>query len=164
MTRLLLDIDGVILPTRNKDPFGHFKVKDWQGETRMINQEMRSRVIRLFNNFDVQWFSAWNERVRSLEKSLVLPKKEILSFDLKKNRPTTNLAISTLKLPTAINHFSTDQQLVWIDDEFNQDAFDWQKERNAATLLIKVDQFLGLTDKDLQAALDFRPKTKTKRR
>jgi hypothetical protein len=156
MTNLLLDIDGVIIPTRNRDPFGHFRVSDWQGETRMISEAMRSLVIRLFNNFNVTWFSAWNERAKDLEKGLVLPNRNFLDFDLSQNRPAGNLAEKTLKLPTAIKNFSDNRPLIWVDDDFKDDARAWQEERLGPALLIEVDEFIGLTDKDIQAALEFK--------
>ena len=157
MSTILLDIDGVILPTRNSDPWGHFALLDWQGEKRMIDEQMRSRVVRLFQLGEVVWCSAWNERASVLARSLAVPEKPFLPFTIESNRWANKSSFEEMswKLHSISTWDDGKTPLIWIDDDIKDDAFLWQEERPGATLLIKTEEAVGLLDSHIEEVASF---------
>lgn len=155
----MLDIDGVILPTRERDPWGHFSVRDWDMERRMIDEQMRSRVVRLFRLGEVVWCSAWNERSGELAQSLFLPRGDFLPTSIEENRWARELRLPrsrwSWKLHSVIESDDNISPLVWIDDNIEEDALAWQAEREGPTLLIKTEESVGLTDRHTEQVADF---------
>lgn len=154
MLQILLDIDGVILPSRSHDPWGHFSVHDWDGDVRMIDEEMRSRVVRLFQLGEVIWCSAWNERSFDLAGALFVPRSSFLPIEIKRNRWAEELDLDSSawswKLHSIVNFDDGKSPLIWIDDNIEEDAFLWQSRREAPTLLIRTEESLGLQEEDLE--------------
>jgi hypothetical protein len=157
MSKILLDIDGVILPTREEDPWGHFSVCDWQGEKRMIAEEMRSRVVRLFQLGEVIWCSAWRDKSSLLARSLVVPEKTFLPFDIEKSRWSQGMSMEEIswKLHAISTWDDGKTPLIWIDDNIEEDSFLWQRERTAPTLLIKTEESIGLEDSHVEEVVHF---------
>lgn len=160
MAKILLDIDGVILPTRDRDPWGRFPVADWDGEKRMIDEEMRSRVVRLFQLGSVVWCSNWQGRSAELGKALFVPETDFLPIEIRSNRWAEELNLHrsqwSWKLHSIMTHFADETSpLIWIDDNIEEDAFLWQKERPGKTLLVKTEESIGLTDEHLEEVTRF---------
>jgi len=60
----------------------------------------------------------------------------------------------TWKLP-AVERFVADRPLAWLDDDPGQGADDWAADRSVPTLLVKPDGYVGWTDAECGALVNF---------
>jgi hypothetical protein len=140
---LAVDIDGVISlfgfdePTREAP--GEFHLID--GMLHCIARETGPRLGRLSESYELVWASGWEDRANDhLPGLLALPELPYLTFDGRAQFGTAHWKLE------ALEEFSDERPLAWIDDSLDASCHEWAEARSAPTLLVPTDSAIGLTD------------------
>lgn len=144
MTVILWDIDGVLNPSLSDSApdLGFLPLTSgwasWQLNPTthglwMKDLESKARMV---------WCSAWEESSNDISLFFGNKKYEYVPFRIVPPNTKPNL---TWKLP-AVKQFlkKISEPAIWLDDEFEQDAYDWAATR-PNTLLITCDPKVGWT-------------------
>lgn len=152
---LFIDVDGVIsiygfagnsgIPRNagasDEVVTGRFHMVD--GIVHNIGDGMDRRINSLLPHFESVWATGWGDRANDhLVHLLNLPSElEVVEFAVK---PSTD-GSGHWKLD-ALTERAGDAPAAWIDDGHNDACLQWANSRNAPTLLVSTDPFVGLTD------------------
>jgi Swiss Army Knife RNA repair-like protein len=157
--RLLIDVDGVI------NAFGRPK----RSRRRMVGpyeiavpSGTIGRLRRMIRPFDPIWATTWEQHAADYISPLIGG----IGADWDHIRfpyGTTDPRVTrTWKLAGLLTWAELDENatrpLVWVDDDLDEDAFDWAAARALAgvpTALVKTDGLNGLTDREVTLALAF---------
>lgn len=157
--RLLIDVDGVI------NAFGRPK-----GSRRRIVGPYElavpsgtiGRLRRMIRAFDPIWATTWEQHAADYISPLIGgigADWDHIRFPYETTDPRVK---RTWKLAGLLAWAELDpnatRPLVWIDDDLDEDAFEWAAVRTRAgiaTALIKTDGLHGLTDREVAVALAF---------
>ena len=169
----LLDVDGVVNAT-SKKPDGSIWPKD-QWSTGTANGEDREwpilwaqpvvefiRMVHESGRAEVRWHTTWQHHAAAIEDLVGLPKlavAEAPEFDNQAQyaaRAILNQLPRWWKLPAALRVVEVEQRpLIWTDDDISSELHDRRYDldnlrRNAPTLAISPNRFIGLTPKHLR--------------
>ncbi len=140
---LLLDVDGVL------NPFGSAGTPDGFTRYRLMGYEVWLSLRHgvwlngLATWFDLVWATTWeHDAPRLIAPRLGLP------LDLPVIEFSEDGAEETWKLPD-VQRFVGHRPLAWLDDDLGSDAFAWAKQRETATLLLRTEPSVGLTEQDV---------------
>jgi HAD domain in Swiss Army Knife RNA repair proteins len=155
---LLIDIDGVISlfgfdPAR--PPAGSFLAVE--GIIHFLSARAGDQLRRLEAEFELAWCSGWEEKANEhLPVVLGLPGHlPHLSFEMPRNGAGPQLTRAHWKL-AAIDAFAgSSRPLAWIDDTHDAATEAWATTRPGATLLVRTEPAVGLTDEHVAALLDW---------
>lgn len=115
----------------------------------------RERVARLAEAFELVWATSWELDAHAyLLEPLELEEEQWQAIAW---TSTVAPAGETWKLHD-VRHFVGGRPCLWIDDDLHADAYGWAAQRAAEgipTLLIETDAEEGLTDDQLDQALEF---------
>ncbi len=159
---LFIDVDGVIstygFAGNQRDPRsvasagpvvpgeanGRFHMVD--GILHHIGAGMSRRVGSLLGHYECVWATGWGERANDhLVHILAMPGElEVVEFEVE---PSTD-GSGHWKL-NSLTDRAADRPAAWIDDGHNEACHEWAAARNAPTLLISTDPFIGLTDEQV---------------
>lgn len=133
---LLLDVDGVLMPTGRSVPPGYER-RTAGGAEIVICRQHGEWLIDLARSFELVWASTWGAKANeSFGTVLGLPRLEsIVLGDLPRD--------GTRKLK-AVDAFAGERALAWVDDEIYDDATTWATKRSASTLLVRTSGSVGL--------------------
>jgi hypothetical protein len=111
----------------------------------------QKRVSRLATTFQIVWASAWMaDGAEGLGRLLGLPDDlPFLRFD-----PDADRDAPTYKLPV-VKRFVRDRAAAWVDDEPWDDVIAWADQRDEATMLVRCDPRVGLSDEHVDDLLAF---------
>jgi hypothetical protein len=136
---LLLDIDGVLNPwaaTTLPEGFAEYVLFPADEEPHRFAAHHGEWIRELARSFDVVWASAWGSVAnRLLAPILGLPEFPWVPF------PPTPFPPFT-KVPS-IAEYVDERAVAWVDDGMGPDAWAWASERQAPTLLVRVDPAVG---------------------
>jgi len=147
MTIILMDVDGVLNPlfsfTLHEDGYTTFSI-GWA--TWSLNSKTHGTWMRELNNkAKIVWCSSWENDCNSISNFFRLPELDYVKFHARKNGISEG---ETWKLRDVIDYLGTSDELViWLDDEFQQDAWDWAETRKN-TMLIPCNSSIGWTLED----------------
>lgn len=150
---LFIDVDGVIstydFGAEDLDP-RHLHMVD--GILHHIRAEKADRIKTLLPHFDNVWATGWGERANEhLVFILGMPEElEVVEFAV---TPSTD-GSGHWKLD-ALTEFSGSRPAAWIDDGHNEACAAWAAERDAPTLLVSTDPFIGVTDEQVAELIDW---------
>ena len=153
MTIIIWDIDGVLNPYLANDlaerNFFHIS-KNWM--TVDIDLQDHAAWMRdLESKSTMVWGSSWEDDSNLIADYFWLTKH----LDYIKFRGVTHGEDITWKLPSVIKFVDTVKEpIIWLDDEFKQDAYDWAEKRGN-TKLIYCDPAVGWTFEQYQQILEF---------
>jgi hypothetical protein len=140
---LAVDIDGVISlfgfdePTQEAP--GELHLID--GMLHCIATDAGPRLGRLARSYELVWASGWEDRANDhLPGLLALPELPYLTFDGRAQFGTAHWKLE------ALEEFSGERPLAWIDDSLDASCYEWAEARSAPTLLVPTDSAIGLTD------------------
>ncbi|MEX2458193.1 MAG: HAD domain-containing protein [Actinomycetota bacterium] len=157
--RLLIDVDGVI------NAFGRPK-----GSRRRVVGPYElavprgtiGRLRRMIRPFDPIWATTWAEHAPAYISPLiggVGAGWDHIAFPYETTDPRVR---RTWKLAGLLTWAELDENaerpLVWVDDDLDEDAFEWAAARalsGVPTALVKTDGIHGLTDREVTIALEF---------
>lgn len=154
MVKVLLDIDGVLNPflaDASKLPASFEKVQEGWVSWLLDYDKHRDYLLALELESEIIWASSWEEESNLVNKHLGLGCAEY-PYVLFENMPGGK---GTWKLPS-IQHYldASDEPVVWLDDEFEDDARSWAA-RRPNTLLIECDPREGWTQPQYEQVLEF---------
>jgi hypothetical protein len=147
---LMVDIDGVLslfgrvgTPRRSGRVDGAFHSID--GIPHFLSHTAAAHLLALRADFDLVWASGWEEKAEEhLPRLLGLPGG--LPFLRFEGRPRGEQAHWKL---AAIEAYSGDRPLAWIDDALSAACHAWAQARRAPTLLVQTAPEQGLTAKEV---------------
>ena len=141
---LAVDVDGVISLFGFDGPLdevpGKFHLID--GIAHCIADGVGPRLVRLAEHFQLVWATGWEERANDhLPLLLGLPADlPVLTFGGRARFGTAHWKLD------ALDEFSDERPLAWIDDSLDESCHAWAAERSAPTLLVPTESAVGLTD------------------
>jgi hypothetical protein len=150
---LALDVDGVISLFGFEGPLdrvpGRFHLID--GMAHCIPDGVGERVRRLGEVYELVWATGWEDRANDmLPEILGLPGElPFLTFDGKARFGTAHWKIA------AIDRYSDERPLAWIDDCLDESCESWAEARTAPTLLVPTESDTGLTEAHADALLSW---------
>jgi hypothetical protein len=147
---LFVDVDGVISlfgfhPSER--PAGSFHSID--GIIHWIGSEAAERLARLAQRYELVWATGWEEKaneylVHILDMPAELP---VLTFDGR-----AVFGSSHWKLD-AIDEYARGRPAAWLDDNLDERAEAWARERQEPTLLVLTESAFGITDEHVERLL-----------
>jgi hypothetical protein len=145
---LFIDVDGVLstygFAGDDADP-RNLRMVD--GIVHHIRAEMGPRILKLLPHFESVWATGWGERANEhLVLMLGMPEElEVVEFAVV---PSTD-GSGHWKLDSLTDRAGT-RAAAWIDDGLNEACEAWASGRDAPTLLVPTDPFIGLTDEHVE--------------
>ncbi|MBM3666636.1 MAG: hypothetical protein FJW90_03995 [Actinobacteria bacterium] len=140
---LAVDVDGVISlfgyerPT--DDAPGEFHLVD--GMLHCISMPTGPRLNRLAKTYQLVWASGWEDRANDyLPGILGVPSLPYLTFDGEARFGSAHWKLAALEA------YSGERPLAWIDDSLDPSCYDWADARPAPTLLVPTDPGVGLEE------------------
>lgn len=155
---LILDIDGVFNPFMGTNlPSKGYKVYRRIWINWALNIPLHSPMLRNLEEYaDIVWGSNWLEDSNALAEWFSMKKPSYPHIPLLYG--TTDSSNETWKLESIIQwceeHTNPGDRIVWIDDELQDDAYEWAS-RRGNFLMIKTDPRFGLTESQTLSAVSF---------
>jgi len=144
---LLLDVDGVLMPTGTSVPPGferHFG-DDYEV---VVSHEHGVWLRQLAELFDLVWATTWGASAAPIFGRLLrLPPMPAIELRHLVHDGTPKL--------TDVASFVGERPMAWVDDELFEDAFGWAADRRAPTLLIRASGSRGLSRENFDQLLAF---------
>jgi hypothetical protein len=148
---LALDVDGVISlfgfeGSLDRVP-GRFHLID--GMAHCIPEGIGHRLRRLADEYEIVWATGWEDRANDrLPEILELPGElPFLTFDGNARFGTAHWKLE------AIERYSGERPLAWVDDCLDESCHAWAEERPAPTILVPTDSAVGLTQEHVELLL-----------
>jgi HAD domain in Swiss Army Knife RNA repair proteins len=149
---LFVDVDGVISLFGWKTsgpPPGTFHSVD--GIIHCIGSEAASRLARLAQRYELVWATGWEEKaneylvhILGLEQDL-----PVLTFDGRAVFGSSHWKVE------AIDEYARGRPAAWIDDNLDERAETWAREREEPTLLVHTESSTGITEEHVDLLLRF---------
>ncbi len=144
---LLLDVDGVLMPTGTSVPPGFERHVGDDYEV-VVSHEHGVWLRQLAGLFDLVWATSWGASAPRIFGGLLqLPPMPVVEL-------RHLVRDGTPKLPD-VSSFVGERALAWVDDELFEDAFEWAANRRAPTLLIRASGSKGLSRENFDQLLAF---------
>jgi hypothetical protein len=141
---LAVDVDGVIslfgFEGSTSEAPGRFHLIN--GIPHCIPEEVGGRILRLADAYEVIWASGWEDRANEVLPRILGLSAELpyLTFD-----GQARWGSAYWKLD-ALDRYAGDRPLAWIDDCLDDSCRAWAAAREAPTLLVPTQSFVGLSD------------------
>ena len=148
---LAVDVDGVISLFGFEGPLddigGRFHLID--GMAHCISDTAGAQLARLGEVYELVWATGWEDRANDhLPLLLGLPGElPVLRF-----AGHARFGSAHWKLD-ALADYAGERPLAWIDDSFDASCHEWASEREAPTLLVPTEPFIGLTETETEMLL-----------
>lgn len=147
---LAVDIDGVIslfgFEERPAPEVAQFQLVD--GFPHFISLPAGERLQRLAASFELIWASGWEDKANFYLPSLLgLPELPHLSFD-----GAARFGSAHWKLGPLDEH-CRGRALAWLDDNLDENCYEWAQQRPEPTLLVPTQPAQGLQEAETEALL-----------
>ena len=148
-----MDVDGVVSLFGFDGPLdqvpGKFHLID--GVAHCIAHGVAERLVRLADHFELVWATGWEERANDhLPLLLGLPGElPALTFGGRARFGTAHWKLE------ALDEYAGSRPLAWVDDSLDESCHAWAAERAAPTLLIPTLSDEGLTDSQVETAIEW---------
>jgi hypothetical protein len=138
-----VDVDGVISVfgfPHSAPPPGRMHAVE--GIPHCIGHGSGERLLQLADSFELVWATGWEERANEHLPHLLGLGRELptLLFDESPQWGTAHWKLS------AIERYAASRPAAWIDDSFDETCFEWASGRDGATLLVRTEPAIGITD------------------
>jgi hypothetical protein len=149
---LFVDVDGVIslFGFKPGTPPGAFHHID--GIVHCIGHDAGRRLKVLEDRFELVWATGWEEKANEYLPHLLgleQPYLPVLTFDGRAVFGSAHWKVE------AIDEYAGDRPLAWIDDCLDETCHAWAQARRAPTLLVPTEPFNGITERHVEALLDW---------
>jgi hypothetical protein len=139
---LLLDVDGVLLVVRPA------RDDDTTDPEQSLHPEAGAWLAELAGEFELVWATTWEGLANRLIAPVMgLDPLPAVTFDMGRHAPTP-------KLPSVIEWVG-DRPCAWLDDDLQHDADTWAAGRSVPTLLIHVDNSVGIQRRHVDRLLSW---------
>lgn len=152
---VILDIDGVLNPyyITNNNRLGYKETILEHNYLVYLNKELQNPYLKRISELStIVWGSAWEELSNLLSPELEIDQLEWIPIS------RTDVGLGTWKIKSIKKWLDNNEQkfdkIVWLDDELEQDAFDWAEE-SGNMLCIAPNKERGLIRKDYEEIIDF---------
>ena len=148
---LAVDVDGVISIFGFDGPpdevGGRFHLID--GMAHCISDRAGPELRRLGEVFELIWATGWEDRANDMLPTILgLPGTlPCLRFDGRARFGTAHWKLE------ALDRYSGDRALAWIDDSLDSSCQEWAMARRAPTLLAPTEPHIGITEKHTEKLL-----------
>jgi hypothetical protein len=148
---LAVDVDGVISIFGFDGPpdevGGSFHLID--GMAHCISDRAGSELRRLGEVYELIWATGWEDRANDLLPTILgLPGTlPCLRFDGRARFGTAHWKLE------ALDQYSGDRPLAWIDDSLDSSCHEWARARQAPTLLAPTEPHIGITEEHTEKLL-----------
>lgn len=149
MTTIITDIDGVYVPffARSNPELG-FREYEGYGERAFLKPEMQKPWLETFmSKATLVWGSKWKEPNKLLALLGINANWEKIEIS------NQDVGLGTWKIKSirkwVEENLSPEEKLVWIDDELEEDAFEWARVRGNM-LSVAPDRVIGLTQEQFE--------------
>ena len=148
---LAVDVDGVISLFGFDGPLeevgGRFHLID--GMAHCISDRAGPQLLRLADVYELIWATGWEDRANDhLPLLLGLPGElPCLHFDGRARFGTAHWKLD------ALERYSGDRPLAWLDDSLDESCFVWADQRPAPTLLAPTESDIGITERHTERLL-----------
>ena len=145
---LAVDVDGVISLFGFEGPLdevpGRFRLID--GVAHCISHQAGELLNRLGESYELIWATGWEDRANDMLPGLLgLPGPlPTLTFDGRARFGTAHWKLE------ALEEYSRDRPLAWIDDSLDKSCRDWAAARPAPTLLVQTVSDLGIQERHVE--------------
>ncbi len=145
---LAVDVDGVIslfgfeeTPDRS---LAKFELVD--GMVHCISLVAGDRLLRLGEHFELVWATGWEDKANDyLPNLLGLPELPHISFDGAARFGSAHWKLGPL------DEYAAGRAVAWIDDNFNDECYEWAEARAEPTLLVPTEPHLGIEEAHVTA-------------
>ena len=150
---LAVDVDGVIslfgFDGRLEHFPGRFHLID--GMAHCISDRAGPQLLRLNDVYELIWATGWEDRANDhLPLLLGLPGElPCLRFDGRARFGTAHWKLE------ALERYSGDRALAWVDDSLDQSCHQWAAGRRAPTLLVPTESHVGITEEHTETLLEW---------
>jgi len=150
---LFIDVDGVISLfgfRQGGEPPGRFHSID--GIPHWISATAGERLRRLGQRYELVWATGWEEKANEYLPFLLEldgPELHSLTFD---GRIAAGAAHWKIE---ALEEYAGERPAAWIDDNLDERAERWARERTAPTLLVLTDAAVGLDEEHVERLLEW---------
>jgi HAD domain in Swiss Army Knife RNA repair proteins len=151
MSIVFVDIDGVLNPFTHPDleGQGYFPV-DAVWSTWWLHMDHGEWLNLMAEKARLVWATSWEHDALRINTLFDLPDMDVIDFSLKAGQ-----SAGTWKLADIQKYIGKSREkVVILEDELEEDAFSWAKERGN-TLLIQCDPSVGLTLTQVSDVLNF---------
>ena len=141
---LAVDVDGVISLFGFQGPIsdvgGRFHLID--GVAHCISDVAGTQLQRLAESYELIWATGWEDRANDHLPLLLGLAGELpcLRFDGRARFGSAHWKLE------ALDSYSGDRPLAWIDDSLDASCHDWAEKRAGPTLLVPTQSDIGLTE------------------
>jgi hypothetical protein len=148
---LFVDVDGVIalFDFDSKSP-APGKPYRWGKRTHHINENSGKLLSSLTDSFELVWATGWgnlaNERLCPI---IGLDQLKTVKFNRRPRFKSAGWKVSD------IDSYARNKPAAWIDDAFNRECREWQKQRSEPTLLVQTKPAIGITDREVELLRDW---------
>lgn len=154
MVKVLVDIDGVLNPflgDATKLAASFAPVQEGWASWLLDFDAHRRYLMELEREATIVWASSWEEESNIVNKYFGLDSITYPHVPFK----SSPSGLGMWKLPAIERYLaSTSEAVVWLDDEFEDDARDWAAAR-PNTLLVECDPSMGWSEAQYEQVLDF---------
>jgi len=149
MTKVLVDIDGVLNPFLSSDLVGRgfSRVSEGWAEW-MIHPQHGDWLREIAQHAEIVWATSWEVESSALSRMFLLGNIPSIHFARVSRGDTWKLS--------GVQEYARDidEPIVWIDDELGSDAENWAEQRED-TLLIRCDPSVGFIEEQYATVLNF---------
>jgi len=144
---LLLDVDGVLMPTGVSVPRG-FERHSTEKADIVVSRQHGVWLRDLAHCFDLVWASQWGDTANeTFGEFHGLPRFPGIVFG--------ELSRDGSRKLERVAAFAGERALAWVDDEIYEDATSWAELRTAPTLLVRTSGSVGLRQEHYERLKQF---------
>lgn len=150
---MAVDVDGVVSLFGFDGPLDQVPGKFHliEGVAHCIANGVGERLLRLADVYELIWATGWEERANDHLPLLLGLSGELpaLTFGGRARFGTAHWKLD------ALDEYSGPRPLAWIDDSLDESCHAWASARSAPTLLIPTRSDEGLTDAQVEVAIEW---------
>lgn len=158
---LAIDIDGVISLFGFDEPpppeVARFELID--GTPHCVSFAAAERILRLADRFELVWATGWQDRANDrLALVTGIGPLPVVEFDAHRQAGSAATTTAAHWKLGALDDFSGNRPLAWIDDAFDESCYQWAEQREAGgapTLLVPTEPAIGFEEAQAQVTADW---------
>lgn len=158
---LAIDVDGVIslFGFDQSPPPSAARWELIDGTVYCLSIAASERILRLADQYELVWATGWQDRANDRLSLLTgIGPLPVIEFDAHRRSGEESATTFAHWKVGAVDSYSGNRPLAWIDDSFDQSCFEWAEAREAAgapTLLVPTEPAIGFEEAQAAAVADW---------